>query len=58
MAIKNKLFDNNRSVTSKKCPLSGKYAPIIDYKNIDLLKRYTTENFARKTCFSKHGRFD
>jgi len=43
MAVKNKLFDNNRSITSKKCPLSGKHAPVIDYKNIDLLKRYTTE---------------
>ncbi|MDC3091899.1 30S ribosomal protein S18 [Rickettsiales bacterium] len=43
MDEKNKLFDNNRNITSKKCPLSGKYAPIIDYKNIDLLKRYTTE---------------
>jgi len=43
MAIKNKLFDNNRSVISKKCPLSGKNAPEIDYKNLELLKRYTTE---------------
>ncbi len=41
--MKNKLFDNNRSVLSKKCPLSGKGAPEIDYKNIDLIKRYTTE---------------
>ena len=41
--MKNKLFDNNRSVLSKKCPLSGKSAPEIDYKNIDLIKRYTTE---------------
>ena len=28
----------------KKCPLSGKGAPIIDYKNIKLLKRYVSEN--------------
>ncbi len=41
--MKNKLFDNNRSALSKKCPLSGKGAPEIDYKNIDLIKRYTTE---------------
>ena len=41
--MKNKLFDNNRSVLSKKCPLSAKGAPEIDYKNIDLIKRYTTE---------------
>ena len=43
MATKNKLFDNNRSTLSKKCPLSGKHAPEVDYKNIDLLKRFTTE---------------
>ena len=28
----------------KKCPLSGKGAPIVDYKNIKLLKRYVSEN--------------
>ena len=28
----------------KKCPLSGKDAPIIDYKNIKLLRKYLTEN--------------
>ena len=28
----------------RKCPLSGKHAPNIDYKNIKLLKRYTSEN--------------
>ena len=28
----------------KPCPLSGKNAPIIDYKNISLLKKYVTEN--------------
>mgnify|MGYP006128293499 FL=1 len=28
----------------RKCPLSGKHAPVIDYKNIKLLKRYTSEN--------------
>ena len=27
----------------KPCPLSGKDAPIIDYKNIKLLKKYTSE---------------
>ena len=26
------------------CPLSGKNAPIIDYKNIKLLKKYTSES--------------
>ena len=28
----------------KSCPLSGKNAPIVDYKNIKLLKRYISEN--------------
>ena len=28
---------------NKSCPLSGKDAPKIDYKNINLLKKYTTE---------------
>ena len=28
----------------KNCPLSGKGAPIIDYKNVKLLKKYVSEN--------------
>ena len=28
----------------KPCPLSGKNAPTIDYKNIKLLKRYTSDS--------------
>ena len=28
----------------KACPLSGKNAPIVDYKNISLLKKYISEN--------------
>ena len=28
----------------KPCPLSGKNAPVIDYKNIKLLKKYTSES--------------
>jgi small subunit ribosomal protein S18 len=28
---------------SKNCPLSGKDAPIIDYKNIKILKKYISE---------------
>ena len=28
----------------KLCPLSGKNAPVIDYKNIKLLKRYLSES--------------
>ena len=29
---------------SKKCPLSIKNAPVIDYKNVNLLKKYVTDN--------------
>ena len=28
----------------KECPLSGKDAPIVDYKNIKLLKKYISES--------------
>ena len=29
---------------SKPCPLSGKNAPIVDYKNIKILKKYMSES--------------
>ena len=38
------LFQKNDSKFSRKCPLSIKNAPIIDYKNISLLKRYISDN--------------
>lgn len=38
------LFQKNDSKFSKKCPLSLKNSPLIDYKNIDLLKKYISEN--------------
>ena len=38
------LFQKTDIKFSKSCPLSGKNAPEIDYKNIKLLKRYTSEN--------------
>ena len=38
------IFQNQKYKFKKKCPLSGKGAPIIDYKNIKLLKRYISEN--------------
>ena len=34
------LFQKNDGKFSKRCPLSIKNAPIIDYKNISLLKKY------------------
>ena len=38
------VFQNQKYKFKKKCPLSGKSAPVIDYKNIKLLKRYVSEN--------------
>ena len=38
------LFQKNDGRFSKSCPLSIKNAPIVDYKNINLLKRYISEN--------------
>ena len=38
------LFQKSDGKFSKKCPLSTKNAPTIDYKNISLLKKYTSEN--------------
>ena len=38
------VFQNQKYKFRKKCPLSGKGAPIIDYKNIKLLKKYVSEN--------------
>ena len=37
-------FQPNKYKFKKSCPLSIKGAPIIDYKNIKLLKRYVSEN--------------
>ena len=38
------IFQPNKFKFKKKCPLSGKVAPKIDYKNVRLLKKYVTEN--------------
>ena len=38
------IFQNQKYKFKKKCPLSVKGAPIVDYKNIKLLKRYVSEN--------------
>ena len=37
------LFQKSDSRFSKKCPLSVKDAPKVDYKNIKLLKRYISD---------------
>ena len=38
------LFQKNDGKFSKKCPLSIKNAPIVDYKNISLLRKYISDN--------------
>tara|TARA_E500000178_G_C16714125_1_gene614109 strand:- start:169 stop:441 length:273 start_codon:yes stop_codon:yes gene_type:complete len=38
------LFQKSDAKFSKKCPLSIKNAPLVDYKNISLLKKYTSDN--------------
>ena len=38
------LFQVPRYHFKRSCPLTGKNAPEIDYKNIKLLKRYVSEN--------------
>ena len=38
------IFQNQKYKFKKKCPLSGKSAPTVDYKNIKLLKKYISEN--------------
>ena len=38
------LFQRNDGKFSKKCPLSAKNAPIVDYKNINLLRKYISDN--------------
>ena len=42
-ASKLSLFQKSDMKFSRECPLSGKNAPTIDYKNIKLLKKYLTE---------------
>tara|TARA_B100000941_G_scaffold290038_1_gene270886 strand:+ start:1621 stop:1893 length:273 start_codon:yes stop_codon:yes gene_type:complete len=38
------LFQKNDGKFSKKCPLSIKNAPTIDYKNVSLLRKYVSDN--------------
>ena len=38
------IFQPQKYRIKRKCPLSGKGAPVIDYKNIKLLKKYLSEN--------------
>ncbi len=38
------LFQKNDGKFSRKCPLSIKNAPVLDYKNVNLLKNYISDN--------------
>ncbi len=38
------IFQPQKYKFKRKCPLSGKGSPIVDYKNIKLLKNYVSEN--------------
>ena len=38
------IFQPNRYKYKRSCPLSAKGAPIVDYKNIKLLKKYISES--------------
>lgn len=38
------LFQKSDGKFNRTCPLSVKDAPVIDYKNINLLKKYVSEN--------------
>ena len=38
------LFQRTDGKFSRKCPLSVKNAPLVDYKNISLLKKYVSDN--------------
>ena len=38
------LFQKNEGRFSRSCPFSLKNAPVIDYKNINVLKKYISEN--------------
>ena len=38
------LFQKSDIKFSRVCPFSGKNAPVIDYKNVKLLKKYLSES--------------
>ncbi len=53
------LFQKNDGKFSKKCPLSIKNAPIVDYKNIALLRKYISDNgkiVSTKISSVSHGK--
>jgi len=54
------IFQPNKYKFKKACPLSGKGAPAVDYKNVRLLKKYMSENGkilpSRITMFHKRNK--
>ena len=38
------IFQPNKYKFKRSCPLSAKGSPIVDYKNVRLLKKYMSEN--------------
>mgnify|MGYP001389858721 CR=1 FL=1 len=38
------LFQKSEAKFNRSCPLSIKNAPVIDYKNVSLLRKYITDN--------------
>tara|TARA_E500000178_G_scaffold338946_1_gene379829 strand:- start:393 stop:665 length:273 start_codon:yes stop_codon:yes gene_type:complete len=53
------LFQKNDGKFSKRCPLSIKNAPVVDYKNISLLKKYISDNgkiVSTKISSVSHGK--
>ena len=42
--VKLSIFQPQKYKFKRKCPLSEKGAPTVDYKNVRLLKKYMTEN--------------
>ena len=53
------LFQKNDGRFSRKCPLSVKDAPVVDYKNTSLLKKYISDNgkiVSTKISSVSHGK--
>ena len=42
--VKLSIFQPNKYKFKKSCPLSIKGAPVVDYKNVRLLRKYISEN--------------
>ena len=66
--MKKKVFDNTSTklLINRSCPLTGKHAPLVDYKNIDLLynmksrtigkRKGSKRRYAKRSIHKKHKR--